>query len=434
MNPRPSRPELLALAAILLLAGLLRMGWPGLAEFKADEAHLLNISLDLAEGRRLPLRGIEFSIGLPHPPISVYLYALPLLPPFARTPAERAPLAAGLFVGALNTLSIAVTWAVGRRYFGRRAGLLAALLYAASPWAVVYSRKIWANDLLPLFVTGWAACGLLALVEGRRRWLAPCLVLLALAAQIHLSALALVPATGLALLVFRRRVGWRQVGWGALLSALTGLPFGVYLLQHRANLLPALASLSGHPARFTGNAFWQAWMIAAGANLHSLAGPQAFRAYLQSIPPPELWVWPLSGLLLAGIVALVRWAIRRRSAPEGQAAFFLLLWLAFPVLLFVRASAPVYPHYFMPLFPVPYLAAGVALSDLASRIGRRAYASDALAVAVAGMQAAAFLALLALLARQATPDGFGTPLALQQRWSPGCGRSGQPGPPATFWW
>jgi 4-amino-4-deoxy-L-arabinose transferase-like glycosyltransferase len=173
-NPaKATRPEWLALALILAVAALLRMGWPGLTEFKQDEAHLYALALDVAELRAFPLRGISLSVGLPNSPLSVYLYALPLF-------LWKSPIAATLFVGLLNTASVAVGYWLARRYWGVRVALLSAILYAAAPWAVIYSRKLWSNDLLPFFTVSCIAAGLLGFVEGRRRWLAAHLVLLAL--------------------------------------------------------------------------------------------------------------------------------------------------------------------------------------------------------------------------------------------------------------
>ena len=144
--------ELALLAVVVLLAGLLRMGRPDLTEFKRDEAALYGLALNVAELRAFPLRGIGSSVGLPNTAMSVYLFALPLF-------LWKSPLAATLFVGALNTASVGLAFLLARRYWGGRAALIAALLYAAAPWAVIYSRKIWAQNLLPLFAVGWGIGG-----------------------------------------------------------------------------------------------------------------------------------------------------------------------------------------------------------------------------------------------------------------------------------
>ena len=65
------------LVAILLLAAALRLGAPGITEFKRDEANLSQLALDLAQGRDLPLLAIASSVGVPNPPINVYLMAIP---------------------------------------------------------------------------------------------------------------------------------------------------------------------------------------------------------------------------------------------------------------------------------------------------------------------------------------------------------------------
>src|SRR5574341_2504115 len=168
----PPQLEWTLVSVVLLLAGLLRLGWPGLTEFKQDEAHLYALALNLAEFKAFPLRGIGSSVGPPNAPMSVYLYALPLF-------VWKSPLAASLFVGALNTASVVVAYALARRYWGPRAALVSALLYAAAPWAVIYCRKIWAQDLLPLFVVGYVFSGLLAFVESRSRWVIAHFILLA---------------------------------------------------------------------------------------------------------------------------------------------------------------------------------------------------------------------------------------------------------------
>jgi len=141
---RPQPRELLALAVILLLAAILRMGWPGITDFKLDEAHITALALDLAEGKSFPLTGVATSVGFPKPALSIYLYTLPLL-------LWPSPLAATLFTGALNVVGVALCWWLGRRYWGVSAGLCAALLFAAAPWAVMFSRKIWEPDLLSPF-------------------------------------------------------------------------------------------------------------------------------------------------------------------------------------------------------------------------------------------------------------------------------------------
>jgi hypothetical protein len=95
---------------------------------------------------------------------------------------------------------------------------------------VLYSRKIWASNLLPLFLVGYVASGLLAFAEGRRRWVFVHLVLLSVIVQIHISSLALAPVTAVMLLLLRKRTDWRWVAAGLAAALALGRPrsFGTW--------------------------------------------------------------------------------------------------------------------------------------------------------------------------------------------------------------
>ena len=398
-------------AVLLVLAAALRMGWPGVSEFKLDEAHLYSLALDVAEFRSLPLRGLGSSVGIANPPVSVYLFALPLL-------VWKSPQAATLFVGALNTVSVALAYVLVRRYFSVRAAILATLLYAVSPWAVIYSRKVWAQDLLPLPVLAWAFSALLAFVERRPRWLIAHLALLATAAQIHFSGVALAPATAILLLVFRRRVERRSLALGLAAGAVTLVPFGIYLANQSGG---SAGTLLSHAPVVDAAAVTLAALVVQGTGLHALAGPEAYRAFDASVPP-------FAGLLyLGGVVsalalawALAKTVVRRtRTSPAMDAGLVLAMWMCVPVLFFTAHTTPVSPHYFILLFPAPYLLAGVFLDDLLTSIAhqagiwRRRFAAAAVVAApflVAASQVWLVVALLRFVDTRATPGAFGTPL------------------------
>ena len=188
------RTEIILISLLLIAAAVLRMGWPGLTEFKADEARLLALALDMAEGQ-FALRGISSSVGFPNFPASVWIYSIPLF-------VWPHPYAATIFTGLLNTAAIAASYWFVRRYWGISAALAATLMLTVSPWAIIFSRKIWAQNLLPLFIVGWAIGAALAFVERRQKYIWLHFVCLALSVQIHLAAIALVPVTVILLIIF----------------------------------------------------------------------------------------------------------------------------------------------------------------------------------------------------------------------------------------
>lgn len=403
-----ARWELALLAAILLLAGALRMGAPGITEFKRDEANLSRLALDLAQGSDFPLLGISSSVGIPNPPISAYLFALPYA-------LDSTPLLATVFVGALNVLAVALTWLLMRRAFGARPALIAALLYAASPWAVLFSRKIWAQDLLPPFVVGAVLLGIMGFRE-RKAW-AQALhwPLLALAVQIHYAAAALIPLSLLILALWRRDVRWRAVGIGLLLAALTLVPALAGAAQ--ADLLTtdtlrrATESGGTHTRELSTQAFELAWLTVAGTDIHALAGPERFRDYRATVPNVNvlLWLIPLVAVITA--IGLSGRAARSDFAQK-RVALVLVAWLALPVLAFTWEWTEVAQHYLIPLMPAAYALAGVGLSALFDALRPHALKGLLLGavIALVALQVYLLVALLRFVDTHATPGGFGTPL------------------------
>lgn len=403
------RTELILLVTILLLAAVMRMGWPGITEFKRDEALLSRLALDMVRGRDFPLHGIRSSVGLPNPPVSVYLFAIP----YAISPN---PIVATWFVGMLNVLAVALVWRLARRYLGAWPALLAALLYAASPWAVLYSRKIWAQNLLPPFVVVLVYTGLRGFLDaGPSTGLAPSkgqyqvahLALLALTVQIHMAAVSLVPLTVVMLVVGRKRID-RRFWIGAALGVLTLVPFGIAAL--RGGWLERLGDFTGGEGRTLAlsiKALQYGHLLAGGSEIHSLAGADMFQAFLDGVPP----LWPL--LSLAGVLGLVSavWLVAgdHMMLPKNV-KLILGLWVWLPILTFTLNWTPVYPHYLIAMLPGVYIAMAAGARALAAKWRQAAIALAGGALVLTISQVYLTLALLSFIDTRDVRGAFGAPL------------------------
>ena len=394
---RPSRAEVAAIVLIIALAAVVRLARPDLTEFKADEGRLLTLALEAAAGN-VPPHGIASSVGFPNAPLSVWLYALPLL-------LWRHPFAPTLFTGLLSTLAVAGVYWLTRRTWGVGAALAAALLLAAGPWAIIFSRKIWAQNLLPLFAVGWGIGAALAFVDGRRAFVVLHLLCLGLAVQLHPAALGLAPATALLLVVFRRRVGWGWVVLGGLLAALTFAPYLWHLWGlWRTGGLPF--STGQAAAEVTLDSLRLALTIAAGFGIEPLAG-EGFALPLGAVVARWLWL----GLVLAGAGYTAVQVAWRWQRPAAQVGLIVLAWLLAPALLFVWHRTPVYVHYFIAGLPAACILAGVVFAAAVGRLsgwGRRA-AWAALLVTV-GLQLLGWGALMRAVVAAPGETGFGVPL------------------------
>ncbi len=412
---RPARREWVALALILLLAAALRMGAPGVSEFKLDEARLSTLALDMARGRHFPLLGIGSSVGIPNLPLSVWLFALPYA-------LSADPTVATLYVGLLNVLAVALTWALTRRYFGPQAALVAALMYTASPWGVIYSRKIWAQNLLPPFVVLTVGTGLIGLLEeGRPRrgaWQAAHFLLLAVTVQIHYAAIVLIPLSLAMLWTGRRHIArraWIALALAAGLAA-GALGLGLWHLQATGFDFKVFGR-SG--LGLTTEALYHFSLVLSGNEVHSLAGPGQFEHYLASVPditlPQQLFGWAV--ILSAAWVGYH--ALRSRPGPGRHVRLSLIGWLLLPPATFSLTWTPTYPHYMIPALPAAYILFGAgavaAWQALARRLPRAQARGGAVLMGtglllLAGLQAWNTASLYAFLDRTWTPGAFGTPL------------------------
>ncbi|MEI2688433.1 MAG: hypothetical protein V9H69_01465 [Anaerolineae bacterium] len=428
----------LLLAAILALAAALRCYRLGAVSFTFDAAAVSNLAAQWIDQGRLPLQGMVSSTGFRNPPLTVYLISLPLR-------FSRDPLALTGFVVALNLLAVAGTFWLGQRYWSKAAGLLAALLFAVSPWAVQHSRGVLGQDLLAPGVVLLMICTLAWFVEGRRWMLAAALATLAALIQIHLAAIALAPLLALLVLwelISQRRQGawsrlWQPLALGVALGALLYLPYLIADAQQGWTNVRGFLGQGSSAAGVQGQVFDLALLNIGGRNIHALAGPQRYRDFLAGLPASGYWPDRLEELLvLAAALFLGARLLRRRyDARQARSNGVLLLWLATPVLFFLLFNAQVQLHYLVVLYPVPYLALGAAAVELHSLLAGRIKLRR-------GLAAAGGVALLLLVAWQImlvnsiyrfidlhdTPDGWPTPARIVRDAAQTLGQVRQPPP------
>lgn len=430
------RAEYLALLAILLLAAYLRLNHLGWTEYKLDEANLSRLSLNLARGIEFPLLGLGSSTGIVNLPLAPWLMAIP----YAVSPD---PIAATGFVAALNVVAVAGCYGLARGFFrsatGQAAGgaaterpatapsylipaSLATLLFAVAPWAVIHSRKIWAQDLLPPFVLLWAWSGWLAFVKGRARALIVHALALAACIHLHYSGLWLIPVSLIWAIVFARRLRPRPALAALAVFLATFAPFVFADLLRGAPNLTRLVEIIRQPALFDVQALRLSWLMIAGQEIHSLAGPQEFQNFLASAPGGETG-FALTGAIGALVVAaallalldVLRAARRRALDDRSAAAFVLVTWLAAPIIVQTRHVLPVFTHYFIILYPAPFLLVGWLAGQLAERAKTAGAALIAGLLIVAGLQSLQSIALQQFVAGRATPGGYGVPVEMSLR-------------------
>ncbi|RME33544.1 MAG: hypothetical protein D6793_09630, partial [Thermoflexia bacterium] len=329
MRNHPTISTLL-LAATFALGISLRVAWPTLVEFKLDEATTVRHALAIAWNGDRPLVGMGSSVGMANLPLTFYLTALPL-----RIWSD--PVAAVLFIGLLNGLAVPACYWLGRTYFNRTVGWIAAYLFAVNPWAILLGRKLWPK-VLPLVIMALMG-SLMATFIHRRRW-APVGAFAALAALVglQLEGIAFIPIVALAPFLYGKEVSGRPLLVGIAVFLLALAPYGIHDALHGWPNLRDFGGFLRQESHFSWDALRYAFVLTGSAGIHTMAG-SLYPDYQAGLP--RLW-WLNTGMMGLLALALMYAVFQTLRGPQEtrRAYVLLLLWFAVPVLLRSRAVRP----------------------------------------------------------------------------------------------
>jgi len=394
--------EWVGLLLILAIGAWLRFSRLDLLEFQRDEAHAAQLVLQWFAGGKLPISGLVSSTGVTNPPLFIYLVA----PLFA---IGANPMLVSGGIALLNLAAVAICWHIGRRYAGAVAALTAAAMFAVSPWAVIFSRKIWAQDFIPIFATStmWAVH---ALCIGKRKRAIFWVVCLPLGlAQIHFSGLAQVATIACILIVLRPAVDWRYAVAGVAVAAVVLIPYlkfqlatgwvdvrqfrqtvgGVQKWEQVQAALPGATVDPINGLRLPSRRFDRyALAIMNGGHIEDVLGISADaqhdpkqvyaskdgggKPYFTQTLTAGHWLLTLQQLwfaiALAWLAVVAFRAVRgwRVGTETGKRAWILVLWFTVPLAVFTLGRVWMFLPYLVILYPVHFLASGVLTEKLIS--------------------------------------------------------------------
>lgn len=296
---------------LLLLGSGLRLLWAADMEWKADEIWMYDTARQVADGDLpWPWLGMTSSTGLQNPGLSVWLFIL--LAYVAETPVAM--------VRWVQGINIAVLWGLFGFFYWqwpqeRQNWLWGIALAAVSPLAILFSRKLWTIDLLPLF----CAAILITHTYRHRRWGAFGWGLVgALVGQLHMSGFFLATALFLWTVYHDHRqhtlAQTRWVSWavGTVLGLIPFVPWVIYAASATNQAARSWVGLLV-PKYF---AHW--FTTALGVNMSYSLGRYFWSDFL---PQPILGGHPTylialvhGGLILLGLWYGLRW-FRSMSRP-----------------------------------------------------------------------------------------------------------------------
>lgn len=368
------------LSLIVLVASFLRFYQIDTTEFDQDQAILFRMAHDAIFHGLLPTTSNTASIGIAHPAGVIYLFMIPAL-------LSPNPLGGALLVGILTTLAIVLTYLFTRRYYGRLAGTIAALLYATAAKPLLYARFIWQPNVMPPFLVLFFFALFFGTVERRKGWLLPALLLLGILYQMHETTLLMVIPLSVALLLAPGTFRWRDVILAALGLAIIFFPYAFWEVSTRFGDLHTLLTLARQHAHIDGQALRFYWLFLIPYE-HVPAPAQAF-----SYPLTPLLSWLRYGiplLVVLGLASLVLalvlprgWSIKKtgsgwtglrasvchwwralRADPARCGLALLLVWQVIPLLILLRHAVDLHAQYFLMFLPGPFVLIGLLVARI----------------------------------------------------------------------
>nr|MDQ2716402.1 glycosyltransferase family 39 protein [Chloroflexota bacterium] len=375
---------------IVCIAGFLRLYQINTTEFDGDQAALFRMAHDAIAYHLLPATGIVSSIRVMNPPAAVYFFLFPAL-------LSADPLWGAILVGVVNTAAVLLTYLFTRRYYGRAAGIIAALLYATALRPVEYSRFIWQQNLLPPLVILLMFALFRGAVERRKDWFFPAALLLGLLYQLHGLTLVLAVPFLLACMFAPGTIRKRDLALTAIALAIIFFP---YLLWENATHFVDLSialSMSQQPSSVDNQAI-SIYQLFLSPYAHNLLNPHDLppddpHSILRRLVPLLSWLdtllpWLLVGgfatTVLAfirtqksvvntmgaaiaahsGIAILRRWWQQLRADPARYGYVLLLSWQITPLLVLSRHSVSIQTHYLIMLIPGQFILIALFLAQV----------------------------------------------------------------------
>lgn len=372
---------------LILLATFLR--WHDLGAIRLLWDH----SYPIAQAQRLiafgefPIFGQKSTFFLANPPGQAYLTAIPLS-------IFNSTWAVFWFFTTLNLLAVPILYRFSRRVCGEHEAMIAALLYAVSPWIVHFSRMTWANALVPLgTVIVW---GLLtwsisnAPLQKRTRYTIAMFISVIVLGQAYLFELIMMPMQIGAIMLARfKRIPWRGVIVGAAILILTTLIYSVAVIRDWDEQV-------GNFNRITRGSDPSLKLdITNRLALQYVTGADYYLAntFIEPLEPPLSYLQ--SGVEIFLLILIVVGAMRcvlsiLRREERSWIDVSMLIWWLIPVLALSYNNQPLHPWHLTATLPVGHLFAARGAMWIVEKWRR----AKTVLIAVGGVTAITFVSVI----------------------------------------
>lgn len=354
-------PSGISLTVIILLAAFLRLyKIADYMTFLGDEGRDVLVARNILMGH-LTLLGPRASAGDFFTGPIYYYFMAPFLWLFHYDPVGPA-----VMIALLGIITVFLTYYLGKKFFGVKAGLMAAALYAVSPLVISYSRSSWNPNPMPFF----SLIILLLLYNGIKnkswKYFLGAAFLFGIAFQLHY-----IETVFAVVLAFFLTVGTlMEEKKGKLVSLLKR--YGIFIVGFVIGYSPFLAFevRHGFPNTRTIINFIFSKDVPDPHVFHptflQIISDVFFRLFgrlVTQLPSlvtgTPLLLWSVATVVLAFLSIIFLFKIKNKLA-----IVMFLAWLFFGVVMFGFYKKPIYDYYFEFMFPLPFLLTGNFLGQL----------------------------------------------------------------------
>ena len=350
-NKKPINKKLkqhLPLIIILIISLFLRLCNLQYMEFKGDEAFNSIKASNLAGGKEFPLTASVGTTGIHESPIFIYLLSIPFL-------ISKNPVTAAAFISILNVLAILLLYKFIKKFYNKTAAIIASALCAVNPWQILFSRKIWAQDLLVLFTIIVIYFLYNAIYNKNKSHIIYALISLGLLVQIHLSALYFILLVIILIAICWKNIDKKYLSIGFILFLVTFIPYLIFQINNNFIDVKTALSLKNTPSEFHTGAFLTPFTLVTTNGFESLFGENYNKFENSAIRIKFLDILSMAMLFLSIAFLL---AYNKKN-------LILILWLIIGTffLAFSKVDA-IDTHYFVSFFPLYFIIIGNALALL----------------------------------------------------------------------
>lgn len=353
---RLARNSIFWTGLVIVLSSIFRISNLDLIEFKADEATTLYQTVQFFEKPYLIQRGLISGTGVYNFPLFNYLMIG--LAIFSQDP----QILSGI-IAIVNSLLIGIFFLFVRNFYDDLIAIYASLLLAVSPWGILFSRKIWAQDLINLLLIPFLWLLHELILRKNIKVVLPLFVLMTLLIQLHGSGLFLALSTVIAILILRIRLNLKNVLLGILIGLIPALPYFFFQISSSCSDCEAFFKYQQSNRTFSMTNFLRPFEVVSGLGYYFILG-RNYPDFVNTFPIVKIlkYIFATSvPVILLGIVFLTK--------NRKYIATF-IYFLTIPFLYFVTKTTP-YMHYFVILLPVSVLLFAFSLSNLYALVNNK---------------------------------------------------------------